>query len=109
MGQHEDTGGGLNNPSVFDRVGEGVAVSELITDFGRTRNLAEGAKAQVKAASQGAEAARAIVLLNVEANYLAALQAEAVLGSPNRLFRAANSSSTGSARWRKTSSSRIWT
>jgi outer membrane protein len=72
--------GGLNNPSVYDRIGEGVAVSELITDFGRTHNLSEGAKAQVRAASQGAEAAREIVLLNVEANYLAALQAEAVLG-----------------------------
>lgn len=72
--------GGINNPSVYDRVGEGVAVSELITDFGRTRNLSKGAKAQERAAAQGAEATREMVLLNVEANYLAALQANAVLG-----------------------------
>jgi len=71
--------GGLNNPSVYDRVGEGIAVSQLITDFGRTRNLSSGAKSEVRAAAQGAEASREIVLLNVEANYLAALQAQAVL------------------------------
>jgi len=71
--------GGLNNPSVYDRVAEGVAVSQLVTDFGRTRNLSSGAKSQVKAAAQGAEASREQVLLNVEANYLATLQAQAVL------------------------------
>jgi outer membrane protein len=71
--------GGLNNPSVYDRVGEGVAVSQLITDFGRTRNLSSGAKSQVRAAAQGAEASREQILLNVVANYLATLQAQAVL------------------------------
>src|ERR1700677_3547790 len=71
--------GGINNPSVYDRVGEGIAVSQLITDFGRTRTLSSGAKSEVRAAAQGAEASREIVLLNVEANYLAALQAQAVL------------------------------
>ena len=71
--------GGINNPSVYDRVGEGVAVSQLITDFGRTSNLSRGAKSQVRAAAQGAQASREQVLLNAEANYLAALQAQAVL------------------------------
>jgi outer membrane protein len=72
--------GGINNPSVYDRVGEGLAVTQLITDFGRTRNLSSGARSQEKAAAQGAETTREMVLLNVEANYLAALQAQAVLG-----------------------------
>ena len=71
--------GGINNPSVYDRVGEGVAVTQLITDFGRTKNLSSGAKAQVRAAAQGEESSREQILLNVEANYLAALQANAVL------------------------------
>ncbi len=71
--------GGLNNPSVYDRVGEGIAVSQLITDFGRTNSLSKGAKSQVRAAGEGAEASREQILLNVEANYLAALQAAAVL------------------------------
>lgn len=71
--------GGLNNPSVYDRVGEGIAVSQLITDFGRTDSLSKGAKSQVRAAGEGAEASREQILLNVEANYLAVLQAAAVL------------------------------
>jgi outer membrane protein len=71
--------GGLNNPSVYDRVAEGVTVSQLVTDFGRTHNLSSGAKSQVRAAAQGAEVSREQILLNVEANYLATLQAQAVL------------------------------
>ena len=71
--------GGLNKPSVYDRVAEGVAVSQLITDFGRTNSLSEGAKSDVRAAAEGAEASREQVLLNAEANFLAALQAQAVL------------------------------
>ena len=70
--------GGLNNPSVYDRVAEGVAVTQLITDFGRTNNLARSSKSQVRAAAEGAEASREQVLLNAEANYLATLQAQAV-------------------------------
>jgi outer membrane protein len=71
--------GGLNNPSVYDRVAEGLSVSQLITDFGRTKNLSSSAKSEVRAAAEGAESSREQVLLNVEANYLAALQAQAVL------------------------------
>jgi len=71
--------GGINNPSVYDRVGEGIAVTQLITDFGRTKNLSSGAKSEARAAAQGAESSREQVLLNVEANYIATLQANAVL------------------------------
>jgi outer membrane protein len=71
--------GGLNNPSIYDRVAGGVAVSQLITDFGRTRNLSAGAKSQVRAAAAGADSSREQILLNVEANYLATLQAQAVV------------------------------
>jgi outer membrane protein len=71
--------GGINNPSVYDRVADGVEVSQLITDFGRTQNLSKGAKYEVRAADEGAESSREQILLNVEANYLAALQAQAVL------------------------------
>jgi outer membrane protein len=71
--------GGINNPSVYDRLAEGLSVTQLITDFGRTQNLARGAKSEVKAADAGSEASREQVLLNAEANYLATLQTEAVL------------------------------
>src|SRR5215468_9672770 len=35
--------GGLNNPIVFPRAAEGAALSQLITDFGRTTNLVSSA------------------------------------------------------------------
>jgi len=36
--------GGLNNPSVFQRESNGVLLSQLITDFGRTGDLTESAR-----------------------------------------------------------------
>jgi outer membrane protein len=71
--------GGLNNPSVYDRVADGVSVSQLITDFGRTGNLASGAKYQARAAQEGHEATREEVLLNADANYYAVLKAQSVV------------------------------
>ena len=72
--------GALNNPSIYDRVAEGVAVSQLITDFGRTGSLTSGAKYEARAATQGQEATREQVLLNAEANYYALLKAQSVIG-----------------------------
>src|SRR5208283_3370789 len=71
--------GTLNNPSIYDRFAEGVAVSQLITDFGRTGSLASGAKYETRAATEGEEAAREQILLNAEANYYAVLKAQSVI------------------------------
>jgi outer membrane protein len=71
--------GGLNNPSVFDRGAGGVAVSQLITDFGRTANLTASSRFQAQAESQNANATREQVLLQVNVNYFNALEAQAVL------------------------------
>ena len=38
------TAGGLNNPVIYPRVAEGVIVSQLVTDFGRTANLVASAR-----------------------------------------------------------------
>ncbi len=70
--------GGLNNPSVFSRVAVGAGASQLITDFGRTSNLVTGAKLTASAADQTALATRAQVLLEVDRNYFAALEAQAI-------------------------------
>ncbi|MGD0252134.1 MAG: TolC family protein [Verrucomicrobiota bacterium] len=40
--------GGLNNPSVYDRGAGGLAVSQLITDFGHTANLTASSKFQAR-------------------------------------------------------------
>lgn len=71
--------GGLNNPSVFDRLAGGISVSQLITDFGRTANLTSSSKFQAQAEDQNANATREQVLLQVNVNYLGTLQAQAVL------------------------------
>ena len=71
--------GGLNNPSVYDRAAGGVAVSQLITDFGHTANLTASSKLQAQAQDQNLELTREQVLLQVNTGYFGALAAQAVL------------------------------
>jgi outer membrane protein len=78
--------GGLNNPSVYDRLAGGLSVSQLITDFGRTANLASSSKFQAQAENQNANATREQVLLQVNVNYLGTLQAQAVLHVAQQTF-----------------------
>jgi outer membrane protein len=70
--------GGLNNPSIFERNAEGLTVSQLITDFGRTANLTGSAKLHAQAEENNAQATREQILLEVDAAYYQALQAQAV-------------------------------
>jgi len=70
--------GGLNNPAVFSRSAVGAGVSQLITDFGRTTNLAASSRLQASAADQSALATREQVLLEVDRSYFGALQAQGV-------------------------------
>ncbi|HAO78716.1 MAG TPA: TolC family protein [Verrucomicrobia subdivision 3 bacterium] len=71
--------GGLNNPSIYDRLAGGLAVSQLITDFGRTANLTASSKLQAQAEMQNANATREQVLLLVNVSYFSTLEAHAVL------------------------------
>lgn len=71
--------GGLNNPSIYDRVAGGLSVSLLITDFGRTANLTASSKLQAQAEMQNANATREQVLLLVNVSYFSTLEAHAVL------------------------------
>jgi outer membrane protein len=70
--------GGINNPSVFSRTALGASLSQLITDFGHTTNLAASARLQASAAEQTLLATRQQVLLAVDHGYFGALQAQAV-------------------------------
>jgi outer membrane protein len=70
--------GALNNPSVFNRAAFGAGVSQLITDFGRTSNLAASTKLRASAERQNAETTREHVLLEVDRNYFGVLQAQAL-------------------------------
>ena len=76
----------MNNPSVYDRAAGGLAVSQLITDFGRTANLMARSKFQAKAENQNANATREQVFLQVSVSYFSALEAQAVLHVAQQTF-----------------------
>ena len=71
--------GGLNNPSIFDRNAEGLVLSQLITDFGRTANLTGSAKLRAQAEANNAQATREQVLLAVDGAFFAGQQAQSVI------------------------------
>lgn len=70
--------GGLNNPTILERYANGLTISQLITDFGRTQNLVRSARANAAAAQADANVTRESVLLDVDRAYYAALRAQAV-------------------------------
>jgi len=71
--------GALNNPSVFQRESNGLVLSQLLTDFGRTSSLTASARYQAESATDTTEAIRARVLLDVDHAFLDVLGARAVL------------------------------
>lgn len=71
--------GALNNPAVYSRVASGITVSQLLSDFGRTRSLVDSANLHADALDQAAEVTRAGVLLDVDRAYFNLLRAQAVL------------------------------
>ena len=71
--------GGLNNPTILRRESNGLFLSQLITDFGRTANLVESAKLAETAQYHQANATRAQVILETSDAYFAALEAQSVL------------------------------
>jgi outer membrane protein len=80
--------GGLNNPVVYDRVGSGLSVSQMITDFGRTSNLVATAKLRAASQDQVTETTRAQVLLATSRAYFNVLRALAVLQVANQTVTA---------------------
>jgi outer membrane protein len=71
--------GGLNNPVLYQRFAGGVALSQMITDFGRTNNLVATAALRAKAADMNAAATAAQIKLVVDQSFYNALQANAEL------------------------------
>jgi len=71
--------GFLNSPSVFDKFAEGVAVTQLLTDFGRTHEFSKSSHFHAQAQQESVVATRADVLLRVNLAYFGALRAQSVL------------------------------
>jgi outer membrane protein len=71
--------GALVDSRMFDREGQGITLSQLITDSGRTRNLVASSRLQQQAAQQNYTATRYDVLLHANQAYQNALQAQALV------------------------------
>ena len=68
--------GVLNDPRLFNHFGSGLALSQLITDSGRTPNLVASAKLQAQASRQIYQATRYDVVLGADQAYYEVLLAQ---------------------------------
>jgi outer membrane protein len=71
--------GFLNNPIIYDRYANGFAVSQLVTDFGRTHELVKSSNLHAQAQQENVVTTRAEVLLNVDRAYYAILKSQTLL------------------------------
>ncbi len=71
--------GALQTSSLYTRLASGVAVSQLVTDFGRTSSLSKSADLRREAQASNSQAVRELVLLQVEQAYFQALGGTAAL------------------------------
>jgi len=73
------TAGALNNPIVYNRAGAGLTVRQLITDFGRTRDLVKNSQLQARAQLESERATVDEITLAVDQAFYQALTAQQVL------------------------------
>jgi outer membrane protein len=71
--------GFLNSPSVYDKFADGISVTQLVTDFGRTHELSKSSHFHAQAEQENVITTRADVLLRVNMSYFGAMKAQSVL------------------------------
>src|SRR5881628_382070 len=71
--------GALSATRLFNRFGQGVIFSQLVTDSGRTKSLVASSRLQAEASSQTFQATRYDVLLEVTRAYFATLHAQGLI------------------------------
>ncbi|HEV2199856.1 MAG TPA: TolC family protein [Bryobacteraceae bacterium] len=71
--------GFLTDSRLFDRFGQGITFSQLITDVGRTNSLVASSRLQAEAGNQNVVATRYDVLLQVNRSYYDVLHAQGVV------------------------------
>jgi outer membrane protein len=79
--------GYLNSPSIYDKFAGGAAVTQLITDFGRTHQLSKSSNYHSQAQQESVITSRADVLLQVNLDYYSVLKAQAVLRVANETVK----------------------
>lgn len=80
--------GALSTSRLFNRFGDGITVSQLITDWGRTPNLVATARYRADAAQQTYQATRYDILLRVNQAYYDVLRAQATIRVANETVAA---------------------
>lgn len=75
--------GSISTSLLFNRFGQGLQATQLITDFGRTKNLVANSKYQAQAANQTTQATIYDVALGVNRAYFGVLQAQAFVNVAN--------------------------
>jgi outer membrane protein len=71
--------GFLSNSIIFDRYANGITVSQLVTDFGRTHEFVKSAGLRAQAQEENVVTSRADVLVAVDQAYYSVLKSQAVL------------------------------
>ena len=71
--------GFLTDSRLFDRFGQGITLSQLVTDLGRTPNLVASSRFNAQATEQTFQATRYDVLLQVNRSYVDVLHAQALV------------------------------
>jgi len=82
VGAHENsrlTAGALNNPIVYNRAAAGLTIRQLITDFGRTRDLVKNSQLQARAERENELATVEEITLAVDQAFYQALTAQQIL------------------------------
>jgi outer membrane protein len=80
--------GALSASQLFDRFGQGLQVTQLVTDFGRRKNLVAQSRFQAQAAAQNTQATIYDVVLGVNRGYFGVLQAQAYVTVADETVRA---------------------
>ena len=71
--------GVINDPRLFNHTGAGLTLSQLVSDFGRTRNLVANSELQAQASREDYQATRYDVVLGVDQAYYEVLLAEQIV------------------------------
>ena len=82
--------GGVNAPDLFTRLGTGISISQLITDFGRTSLAVESAQETVAARRQSIAVSEAEVRLQARVAFFRALQAQAANAAAEQVLKSRN-------------------
>ena len=80
--------GGLNNPIIYDRIAAGFTLTQVITDFGRNRDLADSARLRADSLKQLTEVARGDIVVMVDRAFYAVLRAQARLSVAEKTLAA---------------------